>query len=203
MTLTLDQGRTIVSIARERLDSFVRSGGVEEGSENGEAYMRENRGVFVTLNMVGSGVENLRGCIGIPYPVKQLGSALLESAIAAASEDPRFPPVTSEELDSVVVEVSVLTVPQELKVAKNEDIPSQIQIGKDGLIVSDEFHSGLLLPQVATEFSLGASDFLSAACMKAGLLPDAWLTGGVSVKKFQAEIFAEERPHGPVRRLMF
>jgi uncharacterized protein (TIGR00296 family) len=168
-----------------------------------DLYLKEKRGVFVTLSTAGARGENLRGCIGFPYPVKELGSALPEAAIAAASEDPRFPPVTAEELGGVLVEVSVLSEPKELRAERPQDFPSRIQIGKDGLIVSYTSHSGLLLPQVATDFGLGPLDFLSEACMKAGLLPDSWLTNGVKVQKFQAEVFAEELPHGPIRRLSF
>ncbi len=203
MTLTLDQGRTLVAIARMSLDSFVKTGMVDPTPTPRDAYLKQKRGVFVTLNTAGSGAAGLRGCVGFPYPVKELGTALLEAAIAAASEDPRFPPVTPKELESVLVEVSVLSEPQEVSVARPQDMPSQIQIGTDGLIVSDGFRSGLLLPQVATEFGLGPLDFLSDACAKAGFLPDTWSTRGVTVKKFQAEIFAEELPRGPIRRLSF
>lgn len=203
MTLTLDQGRTIVSIARRSLDSFVKTGAVDPAAAPMDAYLKEKRGVFVTLSTPGPRAGNLRGCVGFPYPVKELGSAVLEAAIAAATEDPRFAPVTRTELESVVVEVSVLSEPQEVRVSRPQDLPSQIQIGKDGLIVSDGSHSGLLLPQVATDFGLGALDLLCEACTKAGLLPDSWLTNRVMVQKFQAEVFAEELPHGPIRSLSF
>ncbi len=203
MTLSLDQGRTLVSIARMSVDSFVKTGLVDPASTPREPYLRERRGVFVTLNTAGRGAAGLRGCIGFPYPVKELGSALLEAAIAAVSDDPRFPPVTPTELESVLVEVSVLSEPQEIRLARPQDMLSHIQIGTDGLIVSDGFRSGLLLPQVATDFGLGPVDFISEACAKAGFLPDTWLTNGVTMKKFQTEIFAEELPRGPIRRLSF
>jgi uncharacterized protein (TIGR00296 family) len=193
----------MVSIARRSLDSFVKTGMVDPAAAPMDTYLKEKSGVFVTLSTPGSSGGSLRGCIGFPYPVKELGSALLEAAIAAASEDPRFPPVTPKELESVLVEVSILSKPQELRVERPQDFPSQIQIGKDGLIVSDTSHSGLLLPQVATDFGLGALNFLSVACTKAGLLPDSWLTNGLKMQKFQAEVFAEELPRGPIRRLSF
>ncbi len=201
MTLSLAQGGTLISLARRSLDSIVRTGDADTESYPAEPYLREKRGAFVTLKVMEGAAENLRGCVGFPYPVKELGNAVLEAAIAAASEDPRFAPVTVTELDRILVEVSALTLPQAFRASRAQDLPSQVQIGKDGLVVSDETRSGLLLPQVAIEFGLGPSDFLSEACMKAGLLPDAWLTNSITVKKFQAEVFAEERPNGPVKRL--
>jgi len=157
----------------------------------------EARGVFVTLNTLGPVGSNLRGCIGFPFPVKKLGDALREAAVAAASEDPRFPPVSKGELGSILVEVSVLTIPKDLDVPRRE-MPSHIRIGIDGLMVSRSYESGLLLPQVATEFGMNQVEFLSQACMKAGLPPDAWLDPATKVQVFQAEIFAEKAPKGDV-----
>lgn len=201
MPLTLEQGRRIVTIARARLDSFVGGGDTNGQAEPEDKFLEEKKGVFVTLSTKGNGAASLRGCIGFPYPVQSLGDALVQATVAAASEDPRFPPVAPQELAGLVVEVSVLTQPEEVVTAKRVDLPSQIHIGRDGLMISNGHASGLLLPQVAAELSLSPSDFLSEACMKAGLLPDSWLEGQVTVKRFQAEVFGEERPHGPVRRL--
>ncbi len=155
------------------------------------------RGVFVTLNVAGTEQGRLRGCIGFPYPTKALGDAIQEAAVASATEDPRFPPVTPDELGSVVVEVSVLTPPQDLAGPRHE-LPSKVRIGKDGLIVSQGYLSGLLLPQVATEFGMGQVEFLSQSCLKAGLPPDAWLDESTRVQVFQAEVFAETSPGGEV-----
>jgi len=160
----------------------------------------ELRGVFVTLNLL-EGEEKLRGCIGFPYPTYPLGRAIREATVAAASEDPRFPPVAKSELESIVVEVSVLTPPSELLAEDRRTLPSKVRVGTDGLIVSDAFTSGLLLPQVATEFGLDSTDFLSQTCLKAGLPPDAWLDNTTKVQVFQAEIFAEASPRGEVSRV--
>ncbi len=200
MSLTDDQGRTIVGIARAALESRVRRSRAVTQSWT-EGYLSEVRGVFVTLNSTVPGAERLRGCIGFPYPVKPLGEAVQEAASAAATEDPRFPPVSPPELDSIAVEVSVLTSPTALVAPRRTDLPKMVRVGTDGLIVSRPPYSGLLLPQVATEFGLGPEEFLSQASMKAGLTPDAWLDPETAVQRFQAEIFAEEKPRGRVARV--
>jgi len=200
MPLSLEDGKKAVSLARDTLEAFVR-GERTLPRKWTAAPFSEPRGVFVTLNLTDPLKLRLRGCVGFPYPVKVLGDGISEATIAAASEDPRFPPVGPGELDGVVVEVSVLTPPQDLDSSSRQDLPSKVRIGEDGLIVSDPIHSGLLLPQVATEFGLGQMEFLSQACLKAGLPPDSWLDAKTKVQVFQAEIFAETTPRGEVVRV--
>jgi len=163
--------------------------------------LEEKRGVFVTLNILEGDAKQLRGCIGYPEPIKPLGEAIQDVAIYA-SEDPRFPfPVRREELDRIVVEVSVLTLPQEIRSPRRQDVPSKIRLGVDGLIVSNSFTSGLFLPQVATEQGWDQETFLSEACGKAGLPFDSWLKEDTKVQTFQAEVFAEVSPGGEVVRV--
>jgi len=200
MSLSNEDGTAAVAIARETLDIYVSGKRLEQKSWVHGPFS-ELRGVFVTINLASPTEERLRGCIGFPYPVKPLGEAIREATIAAATEDPRFPPVTESELGEVVVEVSILTEPAPIKAPRPQDLPSRIRIGTDGLIVSRFGQSGLLLPQVATEFGMDQTDFLSQACMKAGLPPDSWLDEGTEVKAFQAEIFAEASPRGKVLRV--
>jgi hypothetical protein len=200
MPLALEDGRKAVRIARETLDAHVSGKRVEPRPWT-EGVFSELRGVFVTINLVSPAPEKLRGCIGFPYPVKPLGQAIQEATVAASSEDPRFPPVSVAELDSVVLEVSILTQPSVISAPRTQDLPSRVRIGIDGLIVSRHGFSGLLLPQVATEYSMDQTEFLSQACLKAGLLPDSWLDKDTEVRAFQAEIFAEKTPRGQVLRL--
>jgi uncharacterized protein len=158
----------------------------------------ERRGVFVTL-LEGSEPRNLRGCIGAPYPDGPLLSQLIEVAVEAATSDPRFPPVTSSEFkEKVVVEVTVLSNPEVLKVARALDYRDRVRIGRDGIIVDGMGSRGLLLPQVAVEEGFDSEEFLSQCCLKAGMLPDAWLSGKVQVSRFQGQVFSEERPGGRV-----
>ncbi len=197
MPLTIDEGRIAVRTARETLDTHVRGESLKPRSWPPGVF-RELRGVFVTINLAGLAEGKLRGCIGFPYPVKPLGDAIVEATVAASSEDPRFPPVSRGELDALVVEVSILTKPKPLTAPKPQDKASRVRIGTDGLIISRFGASGLLLPQVATEFGMNQLEFLSQACMKAGLPPDSWLEEGTEVQTFQAEIFAEAQPRGEV-----
>jgi uncharacterized protein len=198
--LSLPQGTLLVSIAREAIDSVVVEGRIPGARvhqfrpNDRDEFLSVNRGAFVTLNKLDG---ELRGCIGIPYPVKPLGEAVFEAAVGAATRDPRFPRVEAYELDSLKVEVSALTEPEVIE-CNAIDLPDHVRIGTDGLIVSGLGRSGLLLPQVATEMGLTPDDFLSLTCEKAGILPDAWLTPDVKVLRFQAEVFAEATPRGVV-----
>jgi uncharacterized protein len=200
MELAIEDGKTAVKIARETLEAHVSGKRVQQRAWPMGTFS-QLRGVFVTINLASPAPEKLRGCIGFPYPVKPLGQAIQEATVAASSEDPRFPPVSPAELASVVLEVSILTQPKALSAPRVQDLPSLVRIGVDGLIVARYGFSGLLLPQVATEFSMDQTEFLSQACMKAGLPPDSWLDKDTEVQVFQAEIFAEKTPRGEVTRL--
>ncbi|MBN2566550.1 TIGR00296 family protein [Candidatus Woesearchaeota archaeon] len=146
------------------------------------------QGVFVTLTIDGE----LRGCIGFPEPVYPLYDAVIDAAQAAAFEDPRFPPHSEEEFKEAAVEVSVLTVPEEIRVKDPSQYPMKVRIGTDGLIVRSAEGSGLLLPQVFPEWKADSEKALSLTCRKAGLPSEAWRSGKVTILRFQAQIFSEE-----------
>ena len=193
--LTETEGRAAVKLARKTIETFLSEGRLSGPQESGidlSPVFGENRGVFVTLTEDGL----LRGCIGHPYPDSTLKEAILDSAISAATRDPRFPPVGKEELDSIVVEVTILTQPEKIN-APPKDLPDKVIIGKHGLIVKQGYYQGLLLPQVAPENNMDAIDFLSHTCMKAGLSPDAWVKGA-EVYCFEGQIFKEKEPGGEV-----
>ena len=192
--LTKSEGALSVRLARKAIEDCLKNG-VKAKPDNLPLVFREKRGVFVTLNKKKESKE-LRGCIGRPYPVLPLGEAIIISAINAAREDPRFNPVTPEEIDELVIEVTVLTVPKLIK-AKLKELPEKIVIGRDGLIVAQGICTGLLLPQVAVEHGFDCTEFLCQTCMKAGLMPDAWLNGA-KVYSFEGQIFAETEPCGEV-----
>jgi uncharacterized protein (TIGR00296 family) len=162
--------------------------------------LRRKSGVFVTLNTTRPARE-LRGCIGFPYPDEPLVNATIKAAVYAATDDPRFEPVTPEEFEeSVTVELTVLTPPTTLETRDRKELPDMVEIGRHGLIVEGRGTSGLLLPQVAPEWKWDASEFLMNCCLKAGLPPDSWLLDDVKVKTFEGEIFEEVEPAGKVRR---
>jgi uncharacterized protein (TIGR00296 family) len=99
-----------------------------------------------------------------------------------------------------VVEVTILTPPEEIKVADRKELPKVVEVGKDGLIAEFGPYRGLLLPQVPVEWGWNAEEFLSQTCMKAGMSPDMWLDRRTTLYRFEGQIFAEESPRGPVAR---
>lgn len=136
---------------------------------------------FVTLKKGGQ----LRGCIGMMEPIEPLYVTVAKMARAAAVEDPRFPPVTEAELSEIRVDISVLGPLEPVN-----DI-EEIEVGKHGLKVQFGYSSGVLLPQVATEYGWDRSQFLRQTCRKAGIPLDAW-EKGAEILKFSAEVFEEE-----------
>ena len=137
-------------------------------------------GVFVTLHVR----ERLRGCIGVIEAGEPLGISVAHCAAGAALHDPRFSPLRLEELDSLQIEISLLSPPFAIR-------PEEIEIGRHGLIVATERRRGLLLPQVATEHSLDKNAFLEETCRKAGLPRDAWKTDAVQILGFTSEVFSD------------
>jgi hypothetical protein len=198
--LTHEEGEFLVRLARKAVEEYLKNGKILDVPKNLSPKLMKRCGVFVTLNSVRHEKKELRGCIGYPYPTTPLTRAVIESAIKSATQDPRFPPVSIEELDHIVLEVSVLTPPQPIKVEKPTEYPSKIKVGQDGLIVEKSYYKGLLLPQVPIEWNWDAEEFLCQCCIKAGLSPDYWLVEGTTIYKFQAIIFEETSPKGKIER---
>ena len=197
--LDLEDGEFLIKLARNAIKTFLQTRRKIDPPVDTPDKLQEKCGVFVTLNNVKDSNHELRGCIGYPSPVEPLVEATIDSAIQAATNDPRFPPVSLQELNNeIAIEVSVLTPPELIKVEDPADYPSRIQIGTDGLIIERGWNKGLLLPQVAPEWNWNEEEFLSNCCMKAGLSPDSWLIKGTKVYKFQALIFEEKTPDGEV-----
>jgi uncharacterized protein len=194
MELTPQQGNDIVSYARSVIEGHYK-GSVPQVPESLKKLFLDRRGVFVTLTTVG---DDLRGCIGYPEPTHALGDAVMHSALSAALEDPRFPPVEQAELDHLLVEVSVLTKPEQVKVEDPKDYIKKIKVGRDGLIAEKGWSRGLLLPQVPVEWKWGCEEFLCHTCAKAGLPPTAWHESGFKLYSFSAQIFSEESPRGKI-----
>ncbi|MBW2997595.1 AmmeMemoRadiSam system protein A [Candidatus Woesearchaeota archaeon] len=182
--LTEEQGRQLLELARNSIKSYFSG---EEIDLKDYKQFNKKQGVFVTLNKN----NELRGCIGFPYPTQELYRAVFDAARAAAFEDPRFPKLEQDELKDIKIDISVLTVPEEIT-AQPEDIPKDIEIGKDGLIVKSNHGSGLLLPQVFTEYKCTQEQALQMTCQKAGLKTDAWKDESNKILKFQAQVFKEK-----------
>jgi AmmeMemoRadiSam system protein A len=146
-----------------------------------DADLRRAAGAFVTLRKNG----DLRGCIGSIRAMEPLYRAVASSAISAAFRDPRFFPVRKDEIGHLELEISVMGPIEQVR-----DV-TEIEIGRDGLIISRGRFAGLLLPQVASEYGWDRETFLDQACLKAGLQPDAWRSPDTRIEKFAAEVFGE------------
>ena len=199
--LSLKEGEFLIRLARNTVKTYLETGKVVKAPENTPNKLFENCGVFVTINSLKGGEKKLRGCIGYPYPTSPLVEAVIDSAVSAATRDPRFYPLSLVELGNVVFEVSVLTPPEAVEVENPKEYLANIKVGEDGLIVEKGFNKGLLLPQVPVEWEWCAEEFLCQCCVKAGLPPDNWLTKDAKIYKFQAIVFEEETPQGEVKRM--
>lgn len=178
--LTEIEKNKLLEIARNVIESRI------SGEENPEfqlesATLKEKRGAFVTLHKHGQ----LRGCIGFIDAKKPLHKTIEEMALAAAFNDPRFSPVSREELKDISIEISVLTPLKEIK-----DI-NEIEVGIHGIYIVKGFYSGILLPQVATQYKWDRLTFLKETCHKAGLPSDAWSDKDTRIYIFSADIFGE------------
>lgn len=198
--LTGDEGSYLVRLARDAVTEYLKTKKHVQPQENTPKKLIEYCGVFVTINKVTGGEKQLRGCIGFPYPVSPLVNAVIDSALSAATQDPRFSPLSENELDSVVFEVSVLTPPELIRTSNPKEYLSKFKVGEHGLIVEKGPFKGLLLPQVPVEWNWCEEEFICQCCMKAGLPPDTWLTKGSRIYKFKAIIFEEEKPRGLIKR---
>lgn len=195
--LTINQGKKAIDFSRLILLATVTYKDIPD--EELPAAFNENHGVFTTLHTYPS--KHLRGCIGIPEPIMPLKKALIESA-QSVTHDPRFPVLQSEELDCIIVEITVLTKP-EILISKKNDVVDTIIVGRDGLIIEQGFFKGLLLPQVPIEQQWDAQTFIEHTCLKAGLPKNAWMNEKTIIKKFSGQIFSEDKPYGVVKEKTF
>src|ERR1700724_3823525 len=168
-------GRKLLGLARKAIVEAVTRKELPETIPQ-EGIFGERRGVFVTLHVGGE----LRGCIGTTESDERLGDATVRCAASAALRDPRFPPMRGEELQGLSIEISVLSP---LTPIRAEDI----EIGRHGLVVFDENHRGLLLPQVAPEHGLNREQFLAETCRKAKLPRDAWQWTSTRIQGFTCQ----------------
>ena len=196
--ISLIEGTDLVRLARTAVEKYLQESVIIKP----EKETSEKAGVFVTLNYVTtSRREYLRGCIGFPLPERALYQGLIEAAIAAATEDPRFPPLDAQELNNIVFEVSVLTPPQEIRVNNPADCRKEVEIGRDGLILHWRFGSGLLLPQVPVELNWDVEEYLANICYKAGAPPDVWVDPSSKLYKFRSTVFKEVEPKHQIIRV--
>lgn len=193
---SLADGTDLVRAARDSIELYLRSHNNDASLAKVQVRRHTGKaGAFVTIMHYPTG--ELRGCMGAIEPKGELGDAVIDAAFAAAFKDPRFVPVSINELEHMVVEVSVLSEPVSLKGAMSTRLRS-IKVGRDGLLVRYGHRSGLLLPHVPIEERWTKERFLEEACMKAGLTGSHWKQPNISIYTFEAQVFREESPGGNV-----
>jgi uncharacterized protein len=192
-------GEKLVKLARKAVEKYLNES-VVINADNSYG-LTQKAGVFVTLNYLSNDKEYLRGCVGFPLAEKTLHQSVIEAAIAAATQDPRFEPIDKKDIENIIFEVSVLSPPEKIEVQNPKDYKNHIKIGRDGLILKCKYGSGLLLPQVPVELNWDINDYLANICYKAGAPPDAWLMPESQLYKFGAVIYKEFEPNGNVKKV--
>jgi len=187
-----NDGIAAVRVARNIIEGVVTGDHTECGMP--ESF-NEPRGVFVTINTYPS--LHLRGCIGYPGPALPLRDALASAAISAC-RDPRFNDLEADELDEVVVEVTILTPPEPISVKNKEDLLNVIRIGRDGLMLEYKGRRSVFLPQVPSEQGWDVKEYLENLCMKAGIGKDKWKDNESLVFSFRGRVFRETSPNGDI-----
>ncbi|UCE20509.1 MAG: AmmeMemoRadiSam system protein A [Gemmatimonadota bacterium] len=180
--LSAEDKKLLLEIARTTIEKRVKGEDVPKFDVTSEV-LAEHRGAFVTINKHGQ----LRGCIGYIEPIKPLHETVREMAESAALSDPRFTPVAERELKDLEIEISALTP---LRKIEHTD---EIEVGLHGIYIKKGYYSGLLLPQVATEYGWDRNTFLEHTCLKAGLPTDAWREKDTEIFIFSADIFSEKK----------
>jgi uncharacterized protein len=180
--LTPSQRADLLAIARRSICERVRGHPATPPSLS-DAALCAPGAAFVTLTRAGS----LRGCIGYVHAIHPLAETVARCAASAATEDPRFPPVTADQLPHLQLEISVLS-----PMTRITD-PDEVQVGLHGLLIVQGERRGLLLPQVATEYGWDRATFLRQTCYKAGLSGNAW-KHGTEIHVFTVDHFSDELP---------
>jgi AmmeMemoRadiSam system protein A len=180
--LNQEQRSRLLRIARESIEKVLDGQRLEIDLATLDEDLTRPSGAFVSLHDHGG---DLRGCIGSIHAVAPLAHAVASNAVNAAFRDPRFPPVTHEELASLHIEISVMSPIEQVTSIE------EIEVGRDGLIISRGTRAGLLLPQVATDYAWDRATFLSQTCLKAGLPAESWRSADCRIERFSAEVFGE------------
>jgi len=196
----LEEGAYLVKLARRAVEEFIKSRRVLKPPEDTPSrLLKDNYGVFTTIETVKeNGTTELRGCIGFPRGNVNTARATINSALAAAFDDPRFAPLDPSELDSVLFEVSVLSPLEEARFSSPRELVNMVKVGVHGLVIERGMYSGLLLPQVPVEYCWDTVMYLDEACEKAYLSPECWAEEGTRVYIYEAQVFRERKPRGEI-----
>jgi AmmeMemoRadiSam system protein A len=180
--LIKEQKDKLLKLARTTIEKYINQGIIPK-YEDKDPILSEHYGAFVTLHNKGK----LRGCIGTIEGRQPLFETIIEMAMEASQNDPRFMPVEPEEIKDLDIEISVLTPKRRVKSI------DEIELGKHGVIVKNRFNGGVYLPQVATETGWTKEQFLESLCSgKAGLPPNAYKDPKTEIYIFEAEVFGDK-----------
>ena len=180
--LTQEQKDKLLKLARTTMEKYITQDIIPK-YEDKDPVLSGQCGAFVTIHNKG----NLRGCIGMIEGHQPLYETVIEMAIEASRNDPRFDPVEPEEINDIDIEISVLTPKRRVKSI------DEIELGKHGVIVKKGTAGGVYLPQVATETGWTKDQFMASLCSgKAGLPPDAYMDPKTEIYVFEAEVFGEK-----------
>ena len=186
-TLTSGEQEYLLTLARDTLTHYLSGKPIQEPAKTKlSPALIEKRGCFVTLEKKG----NLRGCIGYIQPVKSLCECVMENAVHAATQDPRFPEVNFDELNAITIEISALTVPEPLEIKNRKTLLQVLVPGRDGVILSNGWKNSTFLPQVWEHF-VDKESFLNALCEKGGMPGGCWEDENTEIFTYRAEAFKE------------
>ena len=190
--ITEEQGQRLIKVARRtiaaRLGTLDDPEKVVPGRDLADPAFREKRGTFVTLKLK----DQLRGCMGCLTPSETILEGIQRNAINSAFNDPRFPALSTTELDQANIDISILTEPRELEYTGGEDLLKKLRCNIDGVIIKKGGARATFLPQVWEQLPR-SEDFLAHLCRKAGLPPDEWKKGELGVSIYQVQYFNENR----------
>jgi AmmeMemoRadiSam system protein A len=179
--LSREERQFLLTLARDTIKARLERTSLP-ALEPARGILGEPRGAFVTVHKKGK----LRGCIGYVEAMKPLDQTVQEMALAAAFQDPRFPPLAPTEFEEIDIEISVMSPIRRI------GSPSDVRVGTHGIIVKRGYNQGLLLPQVAAEQGWDRDTFLEHTCYKAGLPGDCWKKPDTEIYVFSAEVFSEK-----------
>ncbi len=198
----VEDGADLINFARENIECFLKNNRKLVVPEEIKEKFGNIYGAFITLNLIKNNTPHLRGCIGYIEPSFPLYEVIHRVSISSAIEDPRFPSVSPEEMDNIIIELSILTPPKLIEVSNPNEYFEKIVIGRDGLIAEKGMKRGLLLPQVPLDHDRNwdVKTFLEHTCEKAWLPRDAWKDLNTKIYSFQAILFEEREPRGEIVR---
>ena len=180
-------GKYLLKLAKKTINNKFEKKEVKRPSKYPKE-LNKRSGIFVTLYKSHKFGNELRGCIGLPYPTQSLIDGVIDASLSAI-KDYRFKPLKKLELKDIKIEISVLTEPKLIRVKRSDEYMKRIKIGRDGLIIKKGIMAGLLLPQVPVEQGWNIGEYLKNLCFKAGLPPETWMDKSVEIYNFEVQVF--------------